>query len=88
MYPGPGGTVVVSVPPCDVTGHWDPSRPEPSVLPVLRVAQPSKDVTGERIRVGLSRVCHLYSESARADREVTGWPVTGGAGPVSSGVST
>ena len=34
-------------------------------------------MTGERIRVGLSQVGHRYSESARADREVTGWPVTG-----------
>jgi hypothetical protein len=41
---------------CDVTGRWDPSRPEPCVLPVSEWPEPSRDVTWERILVGLSQV--------------------------------
>jgi hypothetical protein len=54
---------------CDVTGRWDPSRPEPCVLPVSEWPEPRRDVTWERIRVGLSPVGYRYSESAQADQE-------------------
>ncbi len=57
---------------CDVTGRWDPSRPEQRVLQVIEVGLIQAEDPSRPEPSGPPA-----SESAQARLDMTGWPVTG-----------